>query len=147
MKVLLLSNVKGVGQKGDIKEVSEGYARNLLIPRGLAQFATETIQKELSKLSRDKQEHTRILTEKIQEEIIEISGREFVLVLKANEKGALFAKFTTEDFLKHLQAQGFKHITTKHLHIADSPLKELGTYKVKLNEGKITAECNLVLKS
>lgn len=145
MKVVLLQNVKNVGQKGEVKEVSEGFARNHLIPRGLAKIGTEQTLKEVQKLSHDKEKHEEALLHKIQEAFEALSGKTFTLDLKSNEGGALFAKFDEKNLLDFLHREGYKTIEKKHLTIVGGTIKHTGTYTILLKEKKLTSSCTLII--
>jgi large subunit ribosomal protein L9 len=106
-KLLLQESIKNVGRVGDIVEVSPGYARNYLLPRGLAVQPTpsnvkrvETRRKEIEKQERERREQ--------QERIVQqLAAVEVHLERRANEQGHLFGSVTATDVAKALQAQGF----------------------------------------
>ena len=145
MKVVLLQNVKKVGQKGEVKEVAEGFARNHLIPQNLAKEATAQVLREVAKLSQDKVVHNASVVAKIAEEFKTISNQNFSFQLRANEKGALFAKFEEKNFIEYIHKQGYKHIELKHVHITESPIKHTGSYTVVFKEGKLTSSCTITI--
>ncbi|HEY2585238.1 MAG TPA: 50S ribosomal protein L9 [Tepidisphaeraceae bacterium] len=107
MKLLLQESIKNVGRVGDIVEVSPGYARNYLLPRGLAVQPTpnnvkkvEERRKEIERIERERREE--------QERMIgQLSGVEVHLERRANEQGHLFGSVTATDVAKALQGQGF----------------------------------------
>jgi large subunit ribosomal protein L9 len=146
MKVVLLQNVKGVGQKGDVKEVKEGYALNHLIPRNLAKIGTKELLKEVQKISKDKVTHTNVILQKIEETFRKVSEQEFVFTVKANESGSLFAKFDEKNLLEELHKKGYKALEQKHLTISGSPVKHIGTYEVSLKEKDIKGKFTITIK-
>lgn len=91
MKVILLENIRGIGQVGDIKEVSDGYARNFLLARGKAKPATEGIIKEVSATKNKKLELAAMAQSQLRELAANLSGKRVELTGKANQKGTLFA--------------------------------------------------------
>lgn len=107
MKLLLQESIKNVGRVGDIVEVSPGYARNYLLPRGLAVQPTpnnvkkvEARRKEIERIERERREE--------QERMIgQLATVEVHLERRANEQGHLFGSVTATDVAKALQAQGF----------------------------------------
>lgn len=107
MKLLLQESIKNVGRVGDIVEVSPGYARNYLLPRGLAVQPTpnnvkkvEARRKEIERIERERREQ--------QERMIgQLAGVEVHLERRANEQGHLFGSVTATDVAKALQGQGF----------------------------------------
>lgn len=146
MKVLLLQNIKNVGQKGDIKDVAEGFARNNLIPRGLVKECTEKVMREVQKLSKDKDTHNFTIQEKIKEEFELLSNKTFSFNLKSNEKGMLFGKFDVKDILEKIHKEGYKHIDKKHISDSIFPIKQTGEYTIVLKDGKTTSTFTLEIK-
>ncbi len=141
MKVILLQNVKKVGQKGEVKEVSEGFAHNHLFPRKLAKPGTVQNLNEVAKLSQDKNKHKQNVLGKIQENFNAVHNQTFCFKLKSNEQGALFAKFEEKHLIEELHKKGFKNIESKHISIQGSPIKHTGEYSVTLKEDKLIATC------
>lgn len=132
MKIYLLKDVVGLGQKGDIKEVSTGYARNYLIPKGLAQPATkQLIQKALKEQERRKQkelqeqEEAKNLAAQLKKMILEIP-------LKFGEKGKdAFDSVNKKRILEELQNKGINNIKLDQI-ILEKPLKQEGLYEIKI---------------
>ena len=90
MKVLLCEDVKGLGWLGDVVEVSTGYARNYLLPGGLARPATEANLKSLAKEKLKRAEQRKHEEERLEETASRVDGAEAVVAAKANEQGVLF---------------------------------------------------------
>jgi len=132
MKVLLKADVPGVGKAGEVKEVKDGFARNYLIPRGLAVEATKSVLKTLQtqravreeKLSRQKKESEALLKR--------ISASPVVIKVKAGEAGKIFGSVTNTTIAAELSAR-YNAEFDKHWITLDSPLKRLGVYKVALH--------------
>ena len=100
MRIILLQDVRKLGKKYDIKEVSEGYARNFLIPKGLAKFADKTSAKgmlEQKKIIEKKRENIKMATDEI---IKKISGKEFHFYIPAGENKSIFKPVTKKDILE-----------------------------------------------
>lgn len=146
MKVVLLQNVKNVGQKGEVKDVSEGFAWNHLIPNKLAKPGTEQVLKEVQKLSKDKEKHHSAVLEKIKEIFTSLSNQTFVYKQKATEQGALFAKFDEKDLLKDLHQKGYKGLELKNISLSVSPIKHTGTYTAVLKEKNLTSTCTIQIE-
>jgi len=142
MKVVLLQNVKKVGKKGEVKEVSEGYARNSLIPQGLAKAGTEQVIKQVAKLSQDQQKHKEALNQKIKKTFEDISKKTFIFKVNANETGSLFAKFDAKSLAEELHKEGFSKIEEKHILIPENNIKQTGDYTATLKEGSVTSSFN-----
>jgi len=128
MKVILSKDVKDLGKKGQAVEVSEGYARNFLLPRGLAVIATEgavrSIEQEKQAVQRKKaREHQEAqqLAEKLNKSSIRITVR-------AGEGSKLFGSVTGADIASALSAQGI--LVDKRKIDLREPIKVAGTYKV-----------------
>jgi large subunit ribosomal protein L9 len=107
VKLLLNESIKHVGRVGDVVEVSPGYARNFLLPKGLAAEPTpgnvkkiEARRKEIERQERERREQQEAL-------IKQLEGVEVTLERKANERGHLFGSVSATDIAKALQLQGF----------------------------------------
>ena len=107
VKLLLSESIKNVGKVGDVVEVSPGYARNYLLPKGLAVEPTpnnvkriEARRKEIERQERERKDQQAAL-------IKQLEGVEVTLERKANEQGHLFGSVSATDIAKALQAQGF----------------------------------------
>lgn len=124
MKVIFLQDVKGQGKKGQIKEVSEGYASNFLIPRGLVRPATDGNVKTLEQ--QKKSEEKRKEQEKIDAEKLAATLAESTVELKtkAGENGRLFGAVTTKQIGEALQAVGIK-IDKRKIELSE-PIRTLG---------------------
>ncbi len=144
MKVILLQDIKSLGKKGDVKEVAEGYARNFLFPKKLAEIATQ----EGIKKSVETKEKERLEGEANREKIRELAValKEKVVVLKSKEKGGkLFGSITAKDILRELQKEKFE-VKEKNI-ILKSPIKKTGTYEINLEfEEKVGTKIQLVVQ-
>ncbi|MCC3376808.1 50S ribosomal protein L9 [Cohnella sp. REN36] len=130
MKVIFLQDVKGQGKKGEIKDVSEGYARNFLLPKGVVQIATEGAKKTLDQkvLSEQKRkerekEEAKALAAKLEEMTI-------VIKAKAGEGGRLFGAITSKQIAEALEKQKIV-VDKRKIELAD-PIRTLGVTKVPL---------------
>ncbi|MBE6025674.1 MAG: 50S ribosomal protein L9 [Clostridiales bacterium] len=130
MKVILLEDIRGSGKSGDVVNVSDGYARNMLIPRGLAVEATPQNIKQLEKkkeaiakkFAEDKAAALE-MKKKLEEITIEVKT-------KAGKNGKVFGSVTSADIAEALQAQGFD-VDKKKIQL-DSPIKATGTTDVNV---------------
>src|SRR6476646_1912715 len=107
VKLLLQESIKNVGRVGDIVEVSPGYARNYLVPRGLAVQPTPNNVKKVEARRKEIERQERERREQQEKMIQQLSGVEVHLERRANEQGHLFGSVTATDIAKQLQAQGF----------------------------------------
>ncbi|MBQ1431057.1 MAG: 50S ribosomal protein L9 [Firmicutes bacterium] len=147
MKVILLETVRGSGKAGEVVNVSDGYARNLLIPKGLAQEATpqnmarlKKTQERIAKKLAEDRESAEKLAEILANTQVEIKA-------KAGEGGKVFGSVTSKDIADALNAQGFD-IDKKKIKL-DGPIKELGvtTVEIKLfNEISGKVKVNVIPK-
>ncbi len=130
MKVLLCEDVRKLGWLGDIVEVNEGYARNYLLPQGLATVATEGNIRSLAK-EKGKRGIERIAESKRLEKAAEaVTGAEAVLAAKANEQGHLFGSVTEKHIAANLRDQGFE-VADSVVKLSEH-IKQLGTHEVTL---------------
>lgn len=130
MKVIFLKDVKGQGKKGEVKEVSEGYARNFLIPRGLASAANDGNLKQLEQLN--KAESRRKEKEKEEAELMAAKLTEVKLSfkMKAGEGGRLFGSITNKQIADSLDKLGYK-IDKRKIQLDDS-IRTLGVTQVQI---------------
>ena len=134
MKVILQQDVKGQGKKGQMVEVSEGYARNFLLPRKLAILATaDAINTMNLKEKARKAEEARQKAEA--EEIAKkLKDCKIQLTAKAGNGGRLFGAVTTKEISEGLKKQYSIDIPKQKL-VLDEPIKAFGTYQVKAKLG------------
>ncbi len=142
MKVILIKDVKGTGKKGEIVKVSDGHARNFLIPRGLAEEATSG---NINKLKHQKAAQKKKQEEEISKakELAEkISKTTLKFKTKAGEGGRLFGSITTKDIAEKLKKE-HKIKIDKRKVVLDNPIKELGAQFVEI---KVYPEISAKLK-
>jgi large subunit ribosomal protein L9 len=107
IKLLLQESIKNVGRVGDIVEVSPGYGRNYLVPRGLAVQPTPNNVKKVELRRKEIERQERERREQQEKMIAQLAAIEVHLERRANEQGHLFGSVTATDVAKGLQAQGF----------------------------------------
>ena len=131
MKVILLEDVKNVGQKGQIINAKDGYARNFLFPEKLAIEATEANLKNLENQKRKKEEQEKKILEeaKVLEE--ELLKKTIVIKTKAGENGKLFGSITTKEISDVLEKE-HKILIDKKKFDLEEPIKSVGEYYVKI---------------
>lgn len=133
MIVILLKDVKGTGKKGDIVKVSDGYARNMLIPKGMAKEATEGNVRSLEKqkaLAAEKHEADRQAAVELAEKLSQITVE---IKTKSGEGGRLFGSITSKDIAEALKEQHKINIDKKNFNM-ENPIKQVGetTVEIKL---------------
>lgn len=141
MEIILTENVKGLGNIGEVVNVKPGFARNFLIPKGMAVVASQQNMKEL-------EHHKRQLTrkaEKLSQEAADIKARieavECTFAHKASDEGKLFGSVTTMEIADGLAAKGIEIDRRKIL--LESPIKSLGLHNVEI---KLNAGVNATIK-
>jgi len=128
MKVIFLQDVKGQGKKGEIKEVSEGYARNFLLPKGVVQIATEGAKKTLNQQAASAQKKKDNEKKEAQELAARLSEMTIVIKAKSGEGGRLFGAITSKQISEALELQ--KIVVDKRKIELDEPIRTLGVTKV-----------------
>lgn len=124
MKVIFQKDVKGQGKKGEIKEVSDGYARNFLIPRGLAVEATEANLSILRAKERSEEKKERERLEEAKAIAKKLESLELVIKAKAGEGGRLFGAVTSKQIAEALKAKNIE-IDKRKIDL-EEPIRALG---------------------
>lgn len=131
MKVVLLQDVKGQGKKGQVVNVSDGYARNFLIPRGLAVEATEGKLKELAQQKATADRRKQREEDDAKSLAAKIEGQTVNIKAKVGEGGRLFGAVSNKDVAEALEKQlGFS--VDKKKVLLKEPIKSLGVFTVSL---------------
>lgn len=145
MKVILIQDVKGQGKKGEVKEVNEGYARNFLIKKGLAEAATASKLNDLTQKKSAADFHKAEEMKALRALAAEVKDKNFTVKIKAGQNGKVFGSVTGLNVAEALAAAGYN--VDKKKIMLDQPIKVLGEYEVelKLAEGiatkiKVTVE-------
>jgi large subunit ribosomal protein L9 len=128
MKVLLCEDVAKLGWLGDIVEVKDGYARNYLLPQGIAVIPTEAAIRSLAEEKARRAEARRLARQEKERLSASLEGVEISLTAKANEQGHLFGSVTEAHIAEALQQKGFA-VTAEMVHL-DAHIKEVGTRDV-----------------
>ncbi len=146
MKVLLCSDIEKLGWLGDIVDVKNGYARNYLIPQGLATVPTEANIKSLADEKARRAEARRLVREQKERLVTSVQDAEVVLTAKANEQGHLFGSVTERDIAQNLRQQGFD--VADEMIKMDGHIKELGVSEVTVRAAAdLTATVRVVVNS
>ena len=130
MKVILLQDVKGQGKKGDVVDVNEGYARNFLIKKGLAEAATSTKINELNQKKAAAAYHKQEEIKAMKELAVEIKDKSFTVNIKVGKEGKVFGSVTAADIAQSLKNAGYD-IDKKKIVLAQG-FKMVGDYEVEL---------------
>lgn len=132
MKVVLNSDVDKLGRKGDIVEVAAGYARNFLLPRNLAIFATKGSLKQAESLLRARSERDAKEHAVFEELASRISSTPLVIAARAGAEGQLFGSITNSDIADELEKALGQQVDRRKVLLAD-PIKSLGTHQFEVN--------------
>jgi large subunit ribosomal protein L9 len=130
MKVILKEDVKNIGSMGQIMDVADGFARNYLVPRGLAMEANVKNIKSLEHAKRVIQEKAKKVKGQAEDLSTRIATITVMIKAKAGEEGKLFGSVTTMDIAEQLKNEGVD-IDKKKISL-DEPIKRLGTYTVNI---------------
>ena len=139
MKVILLKDVKGTGKKGEVKEVSDGYARNFLLPKKVAVIADNTAMKELN----EKNKSIENKAQKEYEAAVELGKKmeemNIVIYSKAGDGGRLFGSITSKDIAEQLKKQ-HEIVVDKRKVLLHDPIRTLGStiVEIKIHQKVVT---------
>ena len=133
MKVIFLKDAPK-GKKGEIKDVADGYARNFLLPKGLAMPATPSAEKAAKMLSEERAEREARQREELGRIAQELEGKELRFKVKAGAKGRLHGAVTSADIADEFSKLTGFEIDKKMVEL-EEPLHNLGDYEVPINLG------------
>lgn len=130
MKLLLHADVPKLGYFGDVVEVADGYARNYLVPQGLAVQPTEANIKAIEAERAQRAEERRLAREQLEKAAAKVDGAAVTVAALANEQGHLFGSVTEETIAEQLRERGYE-VQTKQVRMPEH-LRSLGEYEVAL---------------
>ncbi len=137
MKVIFLEDVMNVGKKYELKNVSDGYARNFLFPKMLAKRATPSAIKEMEKEKARKKEEKDVRHDILEKNIGDLKDLRLVVKRKINEKGHLFDAVDAKDLSRELLEQNRLEIPEDIIEL-EKPIKEIGEFKIKIKDAEFT---------
>lgn len=129
MKLVLLQDVKNVGKKGELVDVSDGYARNFLLPKKLAITATDGVMKKRDKEAADVVAKKQREKEQAQELAVSLQAQQLKLPVRVGENGKLFGSIGTSDIADAIRKQFNYDIDKKTIQLKD-PIKSPGEHEV-----------------
>jgi len=145
MKVILQQDVRGQGKKGQLVEVSDGYARNFLLPRKLAVTATSENLNAMKQQEKAKKAQEAAEKAQAEETAKKLEGLTVKLSAKAGEGGRLFGAVTGKEIAEALSAQHGLSIAKTKLVLND-PIKSCGSYQIKVKLGyEVSGTVNVVV--
>jgi len=141
MKVILLKDVAKVGRKYEVKEVADGFARNALFPRKLAELAMGDAVKRIEKMKREAAQAGDFAADLLAKNLAALGGKTVILCAKANEKGHLFQGIHKEEIAEAIRKELGLDIPPDSLSL-EKPIKEIGGHEVAItgvgkNEKKV----------
>lgn len=144
MKIILIKDVEKLGKKYEVKEVSSGYARNYLIPRGLAIQASEKLLKWAETQREIEEKKAEEKLKKVSDIVSKIDGLEVEIPVKVGKEDQLFEKVNQQKISEGLKKLGFK-IKKTQIEL-EKPLGELGEFPVKIKfEHNLEAEVKVII--
>lgn len=139
MEVILLQDVHNVGRKGEVKTVSDGFAMNSLLPRRLAEPATEAKVAALKRAQADEAAAHRAREEKLAADIKALNGARIGLTARATDKGGLFKSIGAAEIARAVRDQKELAIPEETIQL-EKPFKTAGEHQVRLVSGAVSAE-------
>lgn len=139
MKVILLKDVRGVGQHGTVQNVADGYAINRLFPQKLAEPATDEKVKQLEAQAAVREAQRQKEEAELDSKVLSLRGKRVALQARATEKGGLFKAVTPADIAKAIRADHSLEIPEGAIVIAE-PIKTVGEHHVVLKSKSGTVE-------
>jgi len=143
MKVILLKDIPKIGKKNEIKDVSDGFAQNALLPKRLAQIATPATIAALKDAQEKVTRAQNLEIESMKSAIEALNNQKLTVELPANSQGHLFSKFKIEQLRKLFKE---KNILFDIKHIVPFECKEVGTYTIKVKSPHLTGEFPIEIK-
>ncbi len=129
MRIILRDDVSGVGKRGDIVEVADGYARNFLVPRGLAMRATEGASSQAAAMRRARDVRDATLRTAAEEIATKLVPARISVAVRAGTEGRLFGSVTTSAIVEAVSAQTGIELDRRTLRL-EEPIKAVGEYVV-----------------
>lgn len=138
MKVILLKDVPKIGKKYDIKEVNDGYASNFLLPKKLAELATEKQVSKIKLIKETARMQQEIHSTLLKKNLADITGKIVTIKARANTKGNLFMAVHEKDIVSQLKKIHQIDILPEYIKL-DSPIKDVGSHEITVSiEGSKT---------
>ena len=145
MKVVFLETVEGSGTRGEVKTVAAGYARNFLLPRGLAAPATPTLLMRAESLAQEEEERQRLLDEQAQELVGKLEGQRLVIPVRVGEQGRLYGSVTNGDIAEKAGEILGEEVDRRRILLPEA-IRQVGVYTVPIRLSRnVTVEQEVVV--
>jgi large subunit ribosomal protein L9 len=132
VKVILANDVAALGNEGDVVTVADGYARNFLVPQGLAMVATKGTLRQAEQMRRAREERERKRKEEAAAKVAVLASEPVYISARAGEGGRLYGSVTKSDIARAIEEQ-LEEIVDRHDVRLEDPLRALGTYQVEVH--------------
>lgn len=132
MKVILSNDVEALGHKGDVVTVADGYARNYLIPKGIAMLASKGALKQAELMQRARAERAEKEKAEAAARVATLAASPVYISARAGEEGRLFGSVTKADIARAIQDQ-LEQEVDRHLIRLDDPIRTLGSHSVEIH--------------
>ncbi|MDQ4057773.1 MAG: 50S ribosomal protein L9 [Actinomycetota bacterium] len=132
MKVILAKDVETLGHKGDVVDVSDGYACNFLVPKGVALVASKGALKQAEQMRRAREEGMRKAKEEAVAKVALLGSSPIYISARAGEEGKLFGSVTKNDIARAVHDQLEQDIDARQVRL-DESLRRLGTFSVEVH--------------
>lgn len=131
MEVILKQDIDKLGHKDDLIKVSDGYARNFLIPKKLAVVATESVKKMYAENMKQRQHKEEKLRKEAEEKVSKMKDLKLTIGTKTSSKGKIFGSVNNIQIAEELAKAGFA-VDRKNIILSEEQIKEVGSYKAKV---------------
>lgn len=145
MQVILTQDVEKIGQRGDIVDVSRGYVRNFLAPRGLAEVATPAKMEEARREMAEAEERDRRLSERAEEIAATLNKSVITIEARTGEDERIFGSITAANIASAIERARGIHLDRRRVKLAE-PIKSLGTHQVPVQvHGDVEANVKIIV--
>ena len=146
MKIILLKNVKGIGQAHDEIEAKDGYALNCLIPKKLAIPATTVAMKEADMRRKQVSDRAVVNEQLLTQNIVSLAEAHIVIKAKANEKGHLYDAVGEPEIIKAAKDQAHIDLPENAIRL-EKPIKELGTFDIPVATAETFGKFSITIEA
>lgn len=145
MQVILTQDVEKIGQRGDIVDVSRGYVRNFLVPRGLAEVATPAKMEEARRTMEEAEERDRRLAERAEEVAATLNKSVITIEARTGEDERIFGSITAANIVDAIERARGVHLDRRRVRLPE-PIKSLGTHQVPVQvHGDVEASVKVIV--